>query len=75
MPPPLLLDSWPERESGEYAVNEAKSDSSPLAVVSLAELALEQSDEIRERPATRALAAPAQPIRRMGRDNGDHSRR
>jgi hypothetical protein len=40
-------------------------------VVSLAELALEQSDEMRERPATRALAAPVPPIRRMGRDNGD----
>ena len=70
-PPPLLLNSWPERASGEFSVKEAESDSSPPPVVSLAELALEQSDEGRERPATRALAAPAPPIRRMGRDNGD----
>jgi eukaryotic-like serine/threonine-protein kinase len=69
-PPPLLLNSWPDRESGEYAVKEAKADSRPLPVVSLAELALEQSDEIRERPATRAIAALA-PIPRMGRDNVD----
>ena len=69
-PPALALDSWGERESGEYVAKAGESDLSPLRELSLAELVLEQSDEIRERPATRSLVPPP-PILRRAAENGD----
>jgi eukaryotic-like serine/threonine-protein kinase len=63
-PPALALDSWDERESGEYVAKAGDSDLSPLRELSMAELALEQSDEIRERPATRSLVQPPTILRR-----------
>jgi eukaryotic-like serine/threonine-protein kinase len=65
LPPPPEIDPGPEPASGEYA--SSGHDSESLAVVSLAELAAEQFDEIPERSTARSQAAePRAPIPRLG---------